>query len=81
MKRLGARLGAAFLASSIAGCTGAGIEEGMAKGQPSQEFQDDIDQMGKLMQTSKYGEKKAAAKVKQVMEQPKTGGAQPKTGP
>jgi hypothetical protein len=73
MRRFRVWLAAAFLGSMVAGCGGGGIQEGMATGEPSQEFKDDLERMGKLMQTTGGGEKKAAAKLKEQLEKPKTG--------
>jgi hypothetical protein len=75
MKRFGVMLASAFLASIIAGCTGPGIEEGMGKGEPGADFKNLLETQGKMMQTSGAGEKKAAAKLKELggTEKPKTG--------
>lgn len=72
MKRLRVSLASALLASTLAGC-GGGIQEGMATGEPGQDFKDLLEKQGKMMQMTKYGEKAATAKTKAEMEKQKTG--------
>jgi hypothetical protein len=72
MKRFRVALASVFLVSVLAGC-GGGIEEGMATGEPTQEFKDQLEKQGKMMQMAKYGEKAATAKTKAALEKQKTG--------
>jgi hypothetical protein len=81
MKRFAVLLASAFLGSTIAGCTGPALEEGMAKGEPSPDFQERMKKVMELQQTTKYGQKGAAAKIKQITGQTQPGSEQPKAGP